>query len=95
MLRSTSKRGAPRTNDHSGELETLPHGFAMDLVGEICEADVTHEFLSDYGRNAGSGGLGERAVGPVGGHAVGGGRHVAVARAVVVVGHGGGKNEGR
>ncbi len=38
-----------RTNDHYGELETLPHTLAVDLVWKVGETDVTHEFLADDG----------------------------------------------
>lgn len=35
-----------RTNDHYGELKTLPHALAVDLVWKVCETDVTHELLA-------------------------------------------------
>jgi hypothetical protein len=38
-----------RTDDHYGELETLPHALAVDLVWKVGETDVSHEFLADDG----------------------------------------------
>lgn len=40
-----------RTDDHHGELETLPDALAMNLVWKVGEPDVTHEFLTDDGGN--------------------------------------------
>lgn len=45
--RSGEQRG--RTDDHYGELETLPDTLAVDLVWKVRETDVTHEFLADNG----------------------------------------------
>ena len=38
-----------RTDDHYGELETLPDALAVDLVRKVGETDVSHEFLTDDG----------------------------------------------
>jgi hypothetical protein len=38
-----------RTDDHYGELETLPHALAVYLVWKVCETDVSHELLTDDG----------------------------------------------
>jgi hypothetical protein len=36
-----------RTDDHYGELKSLSHTLTVYLVGEIGEADVSHELLAD------------------------------------------------
>src|SRR5688572_3942696 len=41
------KKDKKRTNYHAGELETLANALPMDLVGQVGETDVTHEFFSD------------------------------------------------
>ena len=43
-----------RTNYHHGELEALLDRLPVDLVGEVCEADIAHEFLANDGWEAGS-----------------------------------------
>lgn len=75
-----------RTDDHGGELETLPDTLPVNLVGEVGKADIAHEFLADYGRNGGlvGGGQGRGRAIEV---AVGGRGEVAVAAGGVRVGH--------
>lgn len=37
------------TDDHGGELEALAHALSVDLVWQVCETDVAHEFLANDG----------------------------------------------
>ena len=79
------ERGEKRTDDHGSELETLAHALPVDLVWQVCEADVAHELLANDGGQAGrvllDGGAG--AIGET----VGGGRERVDARRDVRVRH--------
>jgi hypothetical protein len=56
----------PRTDNHGSELETLPHTFSMDLVGEVGEPDVAHQlFANDTGKASSVGCWGQRRAGTV------------------------------
>lgn len=46
-----------RTNDHCGELEALPHAFPVHLIGEVGEANVSHELFADDWGDASVGAL--------------------------------------
>ena len=35
------------TNNHTGELKTFLYGFAMDLIRQVCKADIALQFLAD------------------------------------------------
>lgn len=48
-MRETNAILTGRTNDHYGELKTLPHALAVDLVWKVCKTDVSHELLADNG----------------------------------------------
>lgn len=36
-----------RTNDHRGELETLPHALPVHLVREVGKSNVSHELFAN------------------------------------------------
>jgi hypothetical protein len=38
---------ALRTNNHGGKLKTFPHTFTVNLIWEISESNVAHEFFAD------------------------------------------------
>lgn len=41
-----------RTDNHSSELETLPHALPVDLVRQVGEAHKAHELFADNGGGA-------------------------------------------
>lgn len=51
----TAQREKELTDNHGGELKTLPNAFSVDLVGQIGEPDVAHQFFADDGRETGAG----------------------------------------
>ena len=53
-LKKTPRERGP-TDDHSGELESLPYALPVDLVGQIGETDVAHQFFADDRRQASRG----------------------------------------
>ena len=55
-----------RTNNHSGELEALPHALPMNLVGKIGKANIAVELFADDRCRCRLGGLGKRRRGTVG-----------------------------
>lgn len=35
------------TDNHASELEAFPDALPVDLVGEVCESNITHELFPD------------------------------------------------
>lgn len=35
------------THNHTGELKPFLYGFAMDLIRQVCKADIALQFLAD------------------------------------------------
>ena len=62
-LCGTSSLTTGPTDDHGSKVEALLDTLPVDLVGQVGEADVAHEFFADEGRHAVRGRAGGLPVG--------------------------------